>query len=334
MSIDRRSFLGSVLSSSLIVHLPASARSLGATVPGYLNAHSAAHDPGQGAAMIFGGADEGRVLNTLWRYSRNRWSLLSRSGPTPRTFAALAWDSHRRRLVLFGGNRVLFGTGGDTVLDDHWEWDGRGWARSTGPRPPGRTEACCAFDPVRKRTLLFGGWRYEDGERVRLGDLWEWDGAAWTRVAARGPEPRSGAAMTWDPLHKRMLMGGGNGPRSDLWAFDGAGWTRLPDLPQPRFNPVLAFDRRRRQALLFGGWTGRERLAETARFDGASWRAHRGLQPSPRNHTILIPAGDGSRLLLVGGHYGDEVLADVWEWTGRWRMLHAAPPRARTPNDH
>ena len=30
------------------------------------------------------------------------------------------------------------------------------------------------------------------GERIRLGDTWEWDGRRWTRMSDTGPSPRSG----------------------------------------------------------------------------------------------------------------------------------------------
>lgn len=302
--------------------------------PTYLNAHAGAWDRRRGVALIFGGADERQVLNTLWQLRGGHWRLLSRSGPRPRTFTSLAYDERRDRLVVFGGNSVLFGRGGDTVLDDHWEWDGRRWSRFEGLRPPGRTAASCAFDPVRNRTLLFGGWRFESGERIRLDDLWGFDGRAWVRLAATGPQARSGAAMTWDPEGRRLLMGGGNGPKGDFWAFDGSTWSRLADLPQPRFNPALGFDRRGGQALLFGGWTGEERIAATALFDGRRWHPHAGREPPPRNHTLLVPIEDGSRLLLLGGHDGENVFGDQWEWAGRWVPRALRPRRPRVDNGH
>ena len=304
--------------------------------PGYLNAHSGAGDSRRKAAMIFGGADERQVLGDLWQYRLGRWRRVARTGPPPRTFAAVSYDSRRDRLVVVGGNRVLFGPEGatDTLLDDHWEWDGQRWHRFAGPRPPGRTEACCAFDSARGRLLLFGGWRWQDGQRVRLDDLWEFDGERWIQSGATGPEPRSGAAMTFDSTRRRILLAGGNGPRNDFWSFDGDNWEKLADLPQARFNPVVAFDRARGQSLLFGGWTGKERIAATALFDGEKWHSPAGPGPAARNHSVLVPSGDGTRLLLVGGHDGEQIFADQWEWDGVWRPLQVALPKARLDNGH
>jgi hypothetical protein len=286
--------------------------------------------------LIFGGADDRQVLGDLWQFGRSGWSRLSRSGPPARTFAAVAYDARRDRFVLFGGNRVLFGDGGtaDTLLGDHWEWDGRRWHQIAGPLPPSRTESATAFDPARNRLILFGGWRWADGARVRLDDLWEFDGRSWTQLEGTRPAARSGHAMAWDPISRRIIMVGGNGPRRDVWALDGSGWEPIADLPRPLFNPALAFDRARRQFVLFGGWTGKKRVAETWLFNGSQWRLWQGPGPDARNHSLLVPAGDGSRLILVGGHDGDRVFADQWEWAGRWRPLVTNFPLARLDNGH
>jgi len=301
----------------------------------YINAHAGAWDSKRRATLIFGGADERRVLGNLWQLRSGRWRLLSASGPGPRTFPAVTYDSRRDRLVIFGGNRVLFGGDGqaDTLLDDHWEWNGRSWRRFGGRRPPSRTEASLTYDPVQGRSILFGGWRWQDGTRVRLGDLWAFDGVRWTEIPAAGPDPRSGMAAAWDPVGERIVMIGGNGPKKDAWALHGSGWRRMPDLPSGRFNPSLAFNRSG-SGIVFGGWTGRERIAETLRLEGENWRPFAGPEPPPRNHASLVAMADGSRLLLVGGHDGDRVFADQWEWSGQWRLLRAGVPTQRIDNGH
>ena len=173
--------------AGLVAPVPAVARTLTLGGPRALNAHSGAWDSGRRA-------DDRQVLGDLWQFGRSGWSRLSRSGPPARTFAAVAYDARRDRFVLFGGNRVLFGDGGtaDTLLGDHGEWDGRRWHQIAGPLPPSRTESATAFDPARNRLILFGGWRWADGARVRLDDLWEFDGRSWTQL--EGTRPAAGRA--------------------------------------------------------------------------------------------------------------------------------------------
>jgi hypothetical protein len=334
-TLDRRTLLAGIIAG--VVPLPKVGLAATPTFagPGHLNAHCGAWDGRQQATFIFGGADERQVLSAFWQLRGGSWRRLP-SGPPARTFAAAAFDAGRDRFILFGGNRVLFGPEGatDTLLDDHWEWDGRRWNPFDGPRPPARTEAAMAFDENRHRIILFGGWQCRDGERTRLGDVWEFDGAGWVRSDVTGPEDRSGCAMAYDTLGRRILLAGGNGPRADMWALDERGWSRLPDLPQARFNPALAYDRGRRAAVLFGGWTGKDRLSSTALFRHQGWRNYAGREPPPRNHSLLLPVGDGSRLLLIGGHNGDQILADQWEWTGRWGAIRGSAPKLRVENNH
>jgi hypothetical protein len=332
---DRRAFLATIAASLIVAPRTAHGAAAGSG-PGIINAHGGAWDSRRRSTLIFGGADDRRVLGGLWQYRAGRWRLLSRLGPAPRTFPGIAYDSRRDRLIVFGGNRVLFGPNEafDSLLDDHWEWDGRRWLLFEGLRPPSRTEACLIFDPIRNRTILFGGWRWQDGQRVRLADLWEFDGTRWHQSPTIGPAARSGMAATWDPIGKRVTMIGGNGPRHDAWGLTGGGWTQIADMPQGRFNPALAFDGGRNQLIVFGGWTGKERLAATLTFEGRNWRQYAGPEPAPRNHASLVPTGDGARLLLTGGHDGDRVFRDQWEWNGAWRLLHDGAPKPRIDNGH
>src|ERR1035441_6585189 len=54
------------------------------------------------------------------------------------------------------------------------------------PSPSAREHHAMAYDSVRGRTVLFGGY---DGSSY-LGDTWEWNGANWTQVATTGPSAR------------------------------------------------------------------------------------------------------------------------------------------------
>ena len=139
-------------------------------------------------------------------------------------------------------------------------------------------------------------------------------------------------AAAWDPAGGRLIIAGGNGPRRDTWGLSAAGWTQLADLPHGRFNPAMAFDRRTDRLILFGGWTGKERIAATLTSDGSEWRPFSGPEPPARNHALLVPTGDGSRLLLSGGHDGERVFSDLWRWDGQWRLIHDGGLKQRIDN--
>lgn len=70
--------------------------------------------------------------------------------PTPRGGHAMAYDSARERLVLFGGINGLQPEG------DTWEWNGATWV-NVSPSPPHLTAHAMAYDSDRGRVVLFGG---------------------------------------------------------------------------------------------------------------------------------------------------------------------------------
>jgi hypothetical protein len=71
----------------------------------------------------------------------------------------MAYDALRGEVVLFGGNRVLFGDSASppAMLGDTWLLRDDGWIRVSGSGPMPRAEAAAAHDVRRRRTVLFGG---------------------------------------------------------------------------------------------------------------------------------------------------------------------------------
>jgi hypothetical protein len=302
------------------------------------NAHAMAYDSKRGRVVLFGGADEKGVRGDLWEWDGSAWRLLAADGPSPRTFPALAYDRARERLVLFGGNRVLFGTaddGDDTFLNDTWEWDGGAWHCLPGAMPPARAEASVAYDAARHRVVLFGGYRKAHGELVRLGDTWEWDGSAWKALDVSGPSARSGAAIAYDPRRRRVVLFGGNDANAETWEWVGTGW-RVLDAPTPgRFNCAMAYDASRRRVIRFGGVSQGVREAETWELDGTRWQRVAGPGPEGRNHSAMAYDERRKVLVLFGGHDGERVFGDTWERRlASWSRSAHVPAVPHVDNGH
>jgi hypothetical protein len=310
------------------------------TTPGPRNAHGAAYDLRDRALVLVGGATADEVRGDTWRWKGGRWRRPPVTGPTPRTFPAIAFDSARGEVVLFGGNPVLFGDSTPpALLGDTWLLRGEAWSPMPVNGPSPRAEAAIAHDPRRGRTVLFGGYQRSAGTLTRLGDTWEWDGRRWAEVSRSGPSPRSGAAMAYDSRTGAVILfGGSGGPLGDTWAWDGQAWTRLPiPLSPGRFNTVMAPDPGSGRLIRFGGWDGAGRVSDTWELREEGWLRIEdgGPAPAARNHTVLVSAPDRGSLILYGGHDGDRVFADLWERRdGRWVALESSDPVQRVPNGH
>ena len=78
----------------------------------------------------------------------------------------MAYDSARRRTVLFGGIET-------SRYADTWEWSGSAWAGGpTTVAPSARYGAMMVFDAARSRMVLFGGTFYENSSTYA--DTWEY----------------------------------------------------------------------------------------------------------------------------------------------------------------
>lgn len=304
---------------------------------GVRNAHALAYDSDRGRVLLFGGADERQVMGDLWGWDGKRWDCLSNVGPPPRTFPSLAYNPATKRLVLFGGNRVLFGTEEDTetFLGDMWTWDGQSWSQIEAATPSPRAEAAMVYDSARQRIVLFGGYRNADGERIRLGDTWEWDGQRWEARNVTGPSPRNGASMAFDVHREKVVLFGGSGAMEETWEWDGATWERIPAGTGGRFNSAMAYDVARRTLLRFGGWTPQGRRGDTWKWDGKQWALLTQEGPQARNHTSLAYDSQNNVIVLYGGHDGQRVFGDTWEWDGsQWILKTRQPPLMRVDNGH
>ncbi|MDX2151920.1 MAG: kelch repeat-containing protein [Bryobacteraceae bacterium] len=222
--------------------------------------------------------------------------LLAAAEPTPRNKPAMAFDSHRNRLVVFGGLYEAPQTNpprrAAPVRNDTWEWSGSSWEQVSASGPPGRCVAAMVYDSRRKKVVLFGG---QDVQGEQLGDTWEWDGTRWEQRAIEGPSPspRSVFDMVYDSRRGRVVLLGGQQGRgkpflNDTWTWDGRTWSEIRSPgPSPRLLHAMAYDEKRDLVVLFGGAHPPERaaMADTWLFNGREWRearAHTGSRGSER----------------------------------------------------
>src|SRR5262249_44501989 len=156
-----------------------------------------------------GGGDGVTDVFDTWQLDPTDWQQ-STVPPSPAIGAgALAYDSARSSLVLFGGSRST----GET-----WEWDGVQWQQmrvASPARPAARSYGAMAYDAARQRTVMCGG----SNSQGWLTDTWTWDGTNWVQVASL-PGSAHGT-MTYDEARQRCVLWNGS-----TFEWDGVQWTR------------------------------------------------------------------------------------------------------------
>lgn len=273
-----------------------------------------AHDPRHGLAIMFGGRGVGAGLTLAppdtWAYNGVAWRRVATTGPAARYDHTLAADTEHDQIVLFGG--IVVDAGGVArVNGETWLWDGTAW--KPGPAgPPARRQAAMAYDPKRKRVVLFGGSIHTPKDLTTcncLGDTWEWDGTAWSQnMQSPAPPPMAGARLAYDPVSGTLVMYAGSQLGMALgttWIYDGT-WRQLAPATSPpaRAYGVFAFDPARRALVYHGGTPLLQALADAWEWVASAnlWRrvpVSAGLQSRFAGAGATSPDGNG--IVVAGG---------------------------------
>jgi len=249
---------------------------------------------------------------------------------------AMAYDSERGRVVLFGGADEV------KVCGDTWEWDGKTWTLKSQGGPGPRTFPAMAYDSLRKRVILFGGNRVLFGRNLDenrfLDDTWEWDGRKWTQLKVAGPPPRAEAAMAFDRKRGRIVLFGGHNRTKearnrlgDTWEWDGQKWIEIKVMgPSPRNGAAQVYDSARGKIVLFGGSTQQEVSGETWEWDGKQWVENRAALTQGRFNCVMAYDNMRRKVVRFGGRYAGKPVGDTWEYDGkRWKLLSSTGPAPR-----
>jgi len=229
--------------------------------PGPRTSHAMAYDAARGVVVLFGGSMlVGEYFTWLW--DGTSWAKCVAGGSAcdltdpegdgdpPNLFGpAMAYDSERQVIVLFGGRND--GQGG-APMGDTWEWNGQSWARKTVADPEMDGEPA----PEWYHNMIFDGGRgrvvlVESSESGGAqGGAWEWDGTSWARRLVSDPQldghpqTRWSGAMVHDSARGGGLMYGGcvnTGGMcglkfGDTWQWSGGDAARPGEVMQTAFE--------------------------------------------------------------------------------------------------
>ncbi len=257
------------------------------------------------------------------------WTQLS--APSPRSRAAMAFDSSTGQLIMFGGGCACEGTPQDD--DTTWSWNGSAWTPLyPSVSPSVRSGASMAYDPSSGQLLLFGGASSQSG---LMDDTWTWNGSTWTELFPNiSPSERGEASMAYDATLGELVLFGGNGTGrqngldNDTWTWNGSNWAELSPAESPpvRADAAMAFDPTNDQLVLFGGTGVSGSLDDTWVLDGSTWTQQCESctgQYGPEAGALIADDPTTGQFLLAGGGS-----LFTWTWNGTdWSDIPTpAPP--------
>ena len=182
---------------------------------------SMAYDAADGKVVLFGGETFTSGLRAThsdtWEWNGTDWKEEHPAkSPSARSSHAMAYDSVKSEVVLFGGYDA-----NENPLNDTWVWKGSDWKQEHPANSPlARYSAAMAYDDASGQVVLFGGM---DSAGNVLGDTWVWNGTDWKQEFFEdGPVARDGAGMAFDAAEGQVVMFGGvsiDAFLSDTWVW-------------------------------------------------------------------------------------------------------------------
>ena len=273
--------------------------------------------PNLAQAVLFGRSDvHGDELGDTWTWDTGTWTKRQPpASPAPRREAAVAYDSARKVVILFGLYTTNSGFGSDT-----WTWNGTTWTRVVENPLIHVYGQSAAFDENTQRVLLLTMNVPGPGDS----ETWTWDGSGWRAVTPKtSPPGRTDASMAFDRVSRKVILFGGYGndgkARNDTWAWDGNNWTLLsPSLsPSPRARAAMTSFAAKNQILLVGG-EATSVLSDAWIWNGNTWSQ----APSPGVRDGASAVDVGNRVLVFGGNSASlsgacpgGTLAETWDGT-------------------
>jgi hypothetical protein len=185
--------------------------------------HRLVYDVGRRTTMLYGG----QPTTDTWEWDGTTWRMLPTSDPegdgSPDCFGqAMAYDSTRQKVVIFGGSCISSHNG-------TWEWNGASWremvpADAEGDvSPVASMDMVMVYDDIRQRIVLSGASAGTDSN-------WELDagisggpGQVMSVPLSSANLPTGSTILSVDPLFVSGGHGGGS-PGVDGVAL--VGWSR------------------------------------------------------------------------------------------------------------
>lgn len=285
------------------------------------------YDPATTSVLSLTSFPIASTLN-VWRLGGTNWQqVVTPTSPPPLEWFSTGRDPVTGELLVFGGYESINGFA--VTRNALWAFNGLTWLLVPTPVAPStRYAQAMADDPTNGRVLMYGGAAFQ-GNAVWYGDLWSWNGSAWTQLAEAAAPLDNGqtlfsAQAVFDRARGVMLAHPLDG-LGTAQTFDGARWNTHPcGASCPAQPSYLAYDDQFDIPIAVAtngdfAWTG------------TGW-AQLPFAPRPVVRPSSAIASTGTQLVLFGGLNGTFATNQTWTleptgWTQQFPS-NSPPPQA------
>lgn len=220
-----------------------------ATGPESRSLSAGAYNKDTGLIQLFGGVGKGGYEKSKkgdsWSFDGARWQKVTTNNIGTRDHHKMVYADHLNAFVLYGGNDEKRAS--DTTT---WILKDNKFTPLKIPGPGARYHFGMAYDPLRKKIVLYGG-----GKAQVRNELWEFDGKVWSKINAKDyPGGRLRHNLIYvDHLKMIVLHGGNEETNGWTWGWDGHNWKKIAEGGPVGDLQALGYDPIRKSIVAYGG---------------------------------------------------------------------------------
>jgi cysteine-rich repeat protein len=316
-------------------------------------------DPVRSRIMLVHGLDSATgLVADVWQYDGVTWTQITTTGlaPSPRRAHAVAWDTARQRLVMFGGIKPLLQTTAATgetwelAFGTSWTWTCISGESSPCPiiptRPSVRYSAAMTYSTDLSAIVMFGGLTAFGGATSNASDTWLYTATGWAaQTPSVAPAGRNSSALVEcdvkndaEVLVRRAVLIAGStdvGASDEVWELGGLlqPWQRTltPGHAPARSDVQLVYDAKHDRTLTVAGYYPPQPRRDVFAFDAKAWRRIDPLPLPLRFHTSATYDSTHERVVVFGGMtYSSNRLDDTDVLMGAsWTQVPGPAPSPR-----
>ena len=263
----------------------------------------------------------------VWKYTGSAWTQIGGDGYNS------GWASNTYEEVMSltnDGTNIYAGLGTSTGDAEVWKWNGSTWTKIGGDAV-NSSWALSTYEGVQSLNYFSGNLYAGLGTGTGDGEVWKWNGTAWSKIGGDGVNSSWAAAANvaslandGTNLYAATGVAAGDG---DVWKWNGTTWTQIGGDAVNSSWAASTYEQA--QALYYQGGNLYVGLgtstgdAEVWRWSGSAWTrlAYSGTNfPAATYEAVYSITGDGTNIYVGTGNSQND--GDVWKYTGSaWSQI-------------